>query len=102
MLRDMDNLQARIETLSSENDKLNKSKKKLQSEVEDLNVELENYRTNFLNLEKKQRKFDQNLAEEKAISERSVLLFIKCMCSAAIFLSGTYLHLIVLVVVFFI
>ena len=70
MAREMDNQQQRIDIINNENDKFNKSKKKLQSEVEDLNVELENHRSNFLNLEKRQRKFDQNLAEEKAISER--------------------------------
>jgi myosin protein heavy chain len=41
-------------------------------QVEDLTVELENQRSSFGALEKKQRKFDQNLAEEKAVSERLV------------------------------
>ena len=68
--RDNDALQSRIETLASENDKIAKSKRKLQSEVEDLNVELESHRSQFSAMEKKQRKFDQNLAEEKSISER--------------------------------
>ena len=74
MARDMETFQQRIDALSGENDKLTKSKKKLQAELEDISVELESHRANFSNMEKKQRKFDQNLAEEKAISERSVLL----------------------------
>lgn len=70
MARDMDTFQQRIDALVAENEKLNKSKKKLQVELEDLNVELETHRSNVSNMEKKQKKFDQNLAEEKAISER--------------------------------
>ena len=71
--RDNENLQGQCESLQAENDKLQKSKKKLQAEVEDLGMELDNQRSNLLSMEKKQRKFDQNLAEEKAISERYVL-----------------------------
>lgn len=36
----------------------------------DLSVELENQRSIVQNLEKKQRKFDQSLAEEKANSQK--------------------------------
>lgn len=39
-------------------------------QVDDLIVALDNERTKFAALDKKQKKFDQNLAEEKAISER--------------------------------
>ena len=70
LLRDLEAAQTRIEGLEVEADKLHKSKRKLQSEVEDLNVEIDNHRSNYSALEKKQKKFDQNLAEEKAISER--------------------------------
>ena len=72
MARDMDALQARIDALTSENDKLQKSKKKLQTEVEDLNVEMSNQRSQLSGLDKRQRKFDQMVAEEKAVSERHV------------------------------
>ncbi len=35
-----------------------------------MSVELERYRTQATAMEKKHRKFDQQMAEEKAISER--------------------------------
>ncbi len=70
VIRDLENMQARMETLETDNDKLGKSKKKLQAEVEDMTVELENSRSQFGQMERRQKKFDQNLAEEKAISER--------------------------------
>ena len=35
-----------------------------------MTVELESQRSSVINAEKKQRKFDQLLAEEKAVSER--------------------------------
>lgn len=70
MARDIDALQERINALSDDNEKLNKSKKKLQSEVDDAIVALENERSKFAAIDKKQKKFDQSLAEERAISER--------------------------------
>ena len=70
LARDLDAQVARIQQLEADNDRLGKSKKKVQSELDDLNVELDNYRSNLSAMEKKQKKFDQNLAEEKAISER--------------------------------
>lgn len=69
-MKESEGQQQRLVSLQEENDKANKSKKKLQSEVEDLTVALDNQRTQFLQMEKKHRKFDQSLAEEKAISER--------------------------------
>lgn len=39
--------------------------------IEDLNVAIENERAKFVAVDKRQKKFDQSLAEEKAISERS-------------------------------
>lgn len=70
MTKESEGQQHRLVSLQEENDKANKSKKKLQSEVEDLTVALDNQRTQFLQMEKKHRKFDQSLAEEKAVSER--------------------------------
>jgi myosin protein heavy chain len=68
--RDAEQLQDRISQLTADNDKVNKSRKKLESEVGDLTVELETQRALVQNLEKKQKKFDQSLAEEKAVSEK--------------------------------
>ena len=39
-------------------------------QLDDLMVALESERSKFAALDKKQRKFDQSLAEEKAISEK--------------------------------
>ncbi|CAN8030210.1 unnamed protein product, partial [Ixodes persulcatus] len=68
--KDTEALQRQLQELQGLADKLDKSKRKLQAEVEDVNVELESQRTKVVELEKKQRKFDQLLAEEKAVSER--------------------------------
>jgi myosin protein heavy chain len=58
-------LQRQIEELQAINDKLEKSKKKLQSELDDINIDLEAQRSKVIELEKKQRIFDKTLAEEK-------------------------------------
>lgn len=42
-------------------------------QVEDLTIELDSHKTKVSDLEKRQRKFDQLLAEEKAISEQLAL-----------------------------
>lgn len=47
-----------------------KSRKKLQAEVEDMTVELDNQRSAYTHLEKKQKKFDALLNEEKSVSEK--------------------------------
>jgi len=44
-------------------------------QLEDVNVALEGERSKFAALDKKQRKFDQSLAEEKAIGERLACFF---------------------------
>jgi len=61
-------LQRQIEELQATNDKLEKSKKKLQSELDDINIDLEAQRSKVIELEKKQRIFDKTLAEEKVIT----------------------------------
>jgi myosin protein heavy chain len=61
----MEALQRQVEELQAANDKLDKSKKKLQAELEDTNIDLEAQRAKVLELEKKQRNFDKVLAEEK-------------------------------------
>lgn len=68
--KDIEALQRQIQELIAANDRLDKSKKKLQSELEDATIELEAQRTKVLELEKKQKNFDKVLAEEKAVSEQ--------------------------------
>lgn len=67
----MELLQRQIEELQATNDKLEKSKKKLQSELDDINIDLEAQRAKVIELEKKQRIFDKTLAEEKVIKQIS-------------------------------
>lgn len=70
LLKDIEALQRQVQELSQINDRLDKSKKKIQSELEDATIELEAQRQKVLELEKKQKNFDKVLAEEKAISEQ--------------------------------
>jgi myosin protein heavy chain len=65
--QDIEALQRQVEELQAANDKLDKSKKKLQAELEDSNIDLEAQRAKVLELEKKQRNFDKVLAEEKVM-----------------------------------
>ncbi|CAF92169.1 unnamed protein product, partial [Tetraodon nigroviridis] len=51
-------------------EKMEKTKTRLQQELDDLTVDLDHQRQIVSNLEKKQKKFDQMLAEEKNISAR--------------------------------
>lgn len=65
----MESLLRQVQELQAANDRLDKSKKKMQSELEDATIELETQRTKVLDLEKRQKNFDKILAEEKAVSE---------------------------------
>uniref|UniRef100_A0A8C3IY31 Myosin heavy chain 10 n=1 Tax=Chrysemys picta bellii TaxID=8478 RepID=A0A8C3IY31_CHRPI len=60
----------RLEEKAMAYDKLEKTKNRLQQELDDLIVDLDHQRQIVSNLEKKQKKFDQMLAEEKNISAR--------------------------------
>uniref|UniRef100_A0A3B5LMI1 Myosin tail domain-containing protein n=1 Tax=Xiphophorus couchianus TaxID=32473 RepID=A0A3B5LMI1_9TELE len=68
--REMDNIVQQLEEKTSAYDKLDKTKTRLQQELDDLLVDQDHLRQIVSNLEKKQKKFDQMLAEEKAISTR--------------------------------
>ena len=52
------------------NEKLEKSKRKLQAELEDAQVDIDTNRAKVIELEKKQRNFDKMLNEEKGNYER--------------------------------
>lgn len=77
MFQDVETLQRQVEELQAANDKLDKSKKKIQAELEDSNIDLEAQRAKVLELEKKQRNFDKVLAEEKVSKKKCV---IKLVC----------------------
>ena len=62
----MENLQQQLAEKDTAIERANQSKKKAQQDNEDLNIELENLRASNRELEKRQKKFDQLLAEERA------------------------------------
>uniref|UniRef100_A0AAR2KTR7 Myosin-9 n=1 Tax=Pygocentrus nattereri TaxID=42514 RepID=A0AAR2KTR7_PYGNA len=68
--RDLEAVTQRLDERSLAYDKLDKTKTRLQQELDDLLVDQDHLRQIVSNLEKKQKKFDQMLAEEKSISAR--------------------------------
>ncbi|KAF4080350.1 hypothetical protein AMELA_G00169200 [Ameiurus melas] len=68
--REMENLNQCVEVKSSAYDKLEKTKVRLQRELDDMLVGQDQLRQIVQELERKQKKFDQMLAEEKSISAR--------------------------------
>uniref|UniRef100_A0A8C9R7U0 Myosin-9 n=1 Tax=Scleropages formosus TaxID=113540 RepID=A0A8C9R7U0_SCLFO len=68
--RDLEGVSQRLTEKCSAFDKLEKTKNRLQQELDDLLVDQDHLRQIVSNLEKKQKKFDQMLAEEKSISSR--------------------------------
>ncbi|KAL0993065.1 hypothetical protein UPYG_G00102770 [Umbra pygmaea] len=68
--RDLEAVTQRLEEKCSVFDKLDKTKTRLQQELDDMVVDQDHLRQIVSNLEKKQKKFDQLLAEEKTISAR--------------------------------
>ncbi|KAI4833103.1 hypothetical protein KUCAC02_016021 [Chaenocephalus aceratus] len=66
--RELDSLTQQLEEKSAAYDKLDKTKTRLQQELDDMIVDQDHLRQIVSTLEKKQRKFDQMLAEEKTIS----------------------------------
>ncbi|KAM9363330.1 myosin-9-like [Symphorus nematophorus] len=66
--RELDSVTQQLEEKTSAYDKLDKTKTRLQQELDDLLVDQDHLRQIVSNLEKKQKKFDQMLAEEKTIS----------------------------------
>uniref|UniRef100_A0A8C0FS81 Myosin-9 n=1 Tax=Bubo bubo TaxID=30461 RepID=A0A8C0FS81_BUBBB len=68
--KDLEGLNQRYEEKTAAYDKLEKTKTRLQQELDDLTVDLDHQRQIVSNLEKKQKKFDQLLAEEKNISAK--------------------------------
>uniref|UniRef100_A0A671YF98 Myosin-9 n=1 Tax=Sparus aurata TaxID=8175 RepID=A0A671YF98_SPAAU len=68
--RDLEGTNQRLEEKCAAYEKLDKTKTRLQQELDDLLVDQDHLRQIVSNLEKKQKKFDQMLAEEKNISAR--------------------------------
>ncbi|KAJ3601280.1 hypothetical protein NHX12_032253 [Muraenolepis orangiensis] len=68
--RDLEGVGQRMEEKCAAYEKLDKTKTRVQQELDDLLVDQDHLRQIVSNLEKKQKKFDQMLAEEKNISAR--------------------------------
>uniref|UniRef100_A0A8D3E3H8 Myosin heavy chain 10 n=1 Tax=Scophthalmus maximus TaxID=52904 RepID=A0A8D3E3H8_SCOMX len=68
--KDLELSSQRLEEKTIAHEKMEKTKTRLQQELDDLTVDLDHQRQIVSNLEKKQKKFDQMLAEEKSISAR--------------------------------
>uniref|UniRef100_A0A673CAY7 Myosin-9 n=1 Tax=Sphaeramia orbicularis TaxID=375764 RepID=A0A673CAY7_9TELE len=68
--RDLEATNQRLEEKCAAYEKLDKTKTRIQQELDDLLVDQDHLRQIVSNLEKKQKKFDQMLAEEKNISAR--------------------------------
>ncbi|KAM6956926.1 myosin-9 isoform 2-T2 [Aplochiton taeniatus] len=68
--RDLEGVSQRLEERNAAFEKLDKTKTRVQQELDDLLVDQDHLRQIVSNLEKKQKKFDQMLAEEKTISCR--------------------------------
>uniref|UniRef100_A0A672LTB4 Myosin-9 n=2 Tax=Sinocyclocheilus grahami TaxID=75366 RepID=A0A672LTB4_SINGR len=68
--RDLEAVTLRLDERCTAYDKLDKTKTRLQQELDDMQVDQDHLRQIVSNLEKKQKKFDQMLAEEKSISGR--------------------------------
>ncbi|KAJ8251676.1 hypothetical protein GJAV_G00223910 [Gymnothorax javanicus] len=68
--RELEGTCQRLEEKAAAFDKMEKTKNRLQQELDDLMLDQDHLRQSVTNLEKKQKKFDQLLAEEKSISCR--------------------------------
>ncbi|XP_031144848.1 myosin-9-like isoform X1 [Sander lucioperca] len=68
--REFESVMQQLEEKTAAYDKLDKTKIRLQQELDDLIRDQDNLRQTVSNLEKKQKKFDQMLAEEKTISTK--------------------------------
>uniref|UniRef100_A0A8C9T026 Myosin-9 n=1 Tax=Scleropages formosus TaxID=113540 RepID=A0A8C9T026_SCLFO len=68
--RELERVTQQLEEKCAGYDKLDKTKNRLQQELDDLLLNQDSLRQVVLNLEKKQKKFDQMLAEEKSVSSR--------------------------------
>lgn len=69
-IKDSELMGREVSELRAHNDKLDKSRKKLQNDFADISVELEKYRNSYLSLEKQQKNFDKKSNEEKLLREQ--------------------------------
>ncbi|CAB3399757.1 unnamed protein product [Caenorhabditis bovis] len=72
-LRDIENLQQQLEESELAKERILQSKKKVQQEFEDIAMELENVRSSHRDAEKRQKKFESQMAEERATVQKALL-----------------------------
>uniref|UniRef100_A0A8C1XYF7 Myosin, heavy chain 14, non-muscle n=1 Tax=Cyprinus carpio TaxID=7962 RepID=A0A8C1XYF7_CYPCA len=70
MQRELENAIQREKVKEEEKERIERQKERLREEIEDMTIALQRERQNCTALEKRQKKFDQCLAEEKAVSAR--------------------------------
>ncbi|XP_052434246.1 myosin-10 isoform X4 [Carassius gibelio] len=70
MQRELENAVQRERAKEEEKERIERQKERLREEIEDMTIALQRERQNCTALEKRQKKFDQCLAEEKAVSAR--------------------------------
>ncbi|TSK34818.1 Myosin-10 [Bagarius yarrelli] len=68
--RDLESAMQREKAKEEERERVERQKERLREEIEDMTIALQRERQNCTALEKRQKKFDQCLAEEKAVSAR--------------------------------
>ncbi|XP_056299580.1 myosin-10 isoform X2 [Pseudoliparis swirei] len=68
--RELDSTTQRERQKEEEKDRVERQRERLREEIEDMTLALQRERQNCTALEKRQKKFDQCLAEEKAVSAR--------------------------------
>ncbi|XP_064153310.1 myosin-10 isoform X2 [Anguilla rostrata] len=68
--RELETVAQRERTQEEEKERAERQRERLREEIEDMTLALQRERQNCTALEKRQKKFDQSLAEEKAISAR--------------------------------
>ncbi|CAI5456207.1 unnamed protein product [Caenorhabditis angaria] len=72
-LRDIENLQQQLEESEQQKERIGQSKKKVQQEFEDVAMELENIRSSHRDAEKRQKKFETQMAEERAAVQKALI-----------------------------
>uniref|UniRef100_A0A7N9AS10 Myosin, heavy chain 14, non-muscle n=1 Tax=Mastacembelus armatus TaxID=205130 RepID=A0A7N9AS10_9TELE len=68
--RELDSAVQKERQKEEEKDRMERQRERLREEIEDMTLALQRERQNCMALEKRQKKFDQCLAEEKAVSAR--------------------------------
>ncbi|EFO89923.1 CRE-NMY-1 protein [Caenorhabditis remanei] len=72
-LRDVEHLQQQLEESEAVKERILQSKKKIQQEFEDVAMELDNVRASHRDAEKRQKKFETQMAEERAAVQKALL-----------------------------